>query len=357
MSELEIRLRNGAKLRSALLETVSMTAFLLLAMRSAIAESDDRPTVWIELGGGFTQLENGQQAYLPPFLSHSPKLPLAATPPAIVEKNPPYSWDGDAKISFTPKGTDLILSASIRYGRNVANRTLTERTAEHYVGPYGYDGYYAYQNIAAKMVESHLILDFSAGKDIGLGMVGENGSSIIALGVRYAQFNSRNITDIQYQPTNATRTIYKFSGSIARTSRFTGIGPSVSWTASSELAGNQSQGGITADWGVSGALLFGRQSMSAQHQETETHKFYIGSLQYKVPTYQHSAIAERDRRVVVPNIGGFAGVSWRYTNAKVSFGYRADMFFGPVDGGVAAHKNYDRGFYGPFAAVSIGLGG
>jgi hypothetical protein len=61
--------------------------------------------------------------------------------------------------------------------------------------------------------------------------------------------------------------------------------------------------------------------------------------------------------VTVPNIGGFAGLSFRYNVAKISFGYRADFFFGAMDGGIDTRKNYDRNFYGPFASVSIGLGG
>jgi hypothetical protein len=59
----------------------------------------------------------------------------------------------------------------------------------------------------------------------------------------------------------------------------------------------------------------------------------------------------------VPNIGGMAGLSLKFPNAKVSLGYRADFFFGAMDGGIdIAHKE-NVGFYGPFAAISIGLGG
>jgi hypothetical protein len=61
--------------------------------------------------------------------------------------------------------------------------------------------------------------------------------------------------------------------------------------------------------------------------------------------------------VIVPNIGGFAGLSVRFPNAKVSLGYRADAFFGAMDGGIDVRKTYDRDFYGPFATISIGLGG
>jgi len=44
-------------------------------------------------------------------------------------------------------------------------------------------------------------------------------------------------------------------------------------------------------------------------------------------------------------------------SAKVSFGYRADVFFGVIDGGLATRSTFNRGFYGPFAQVSIGIGG
>jgi hypothetical protein len=66
---------------------------------------------------------------------------------------------------------------------------------------------------------------------------------------------------------------------------------------------------------------------------------------------------ERSRSVVVPNVGGFVGMSLRFPNAKVSLGYRIDAFFGAMDGGIDTRKTYDRDFYGPFATISIGLGG
>ena len=59
----------------------------------------------------------------------------------------------------------------------------------------------------------------------------------------------------------------------------------------------------------------------------------------------------------MPNVGGFAGVSYRYSAAKISLGYRADFFVGAVDGGIDTHKSETLGFYGPFAAISFGLGG
>jgi hypothetical protein len=74
--------------------------------------------------------------------------------------------------------------------------------------------------------------------------------------------------------------------------------------------------------------------------------------------YTHPAEPSlRTRSVTVPNLGAFAGLSFVYTNAKISFGYRADVFFGAMDEGVDARHSKDAGFYGPFAKISVGLGG
>jgi hypothetical protein len=63
----------------------------------------------------------------------------------------------------------------------------------------------------------------------------------------------------------------------------------------------------------------------------------------------------RSRSVVVLNVGGFAGVSFRYSNAKLSLGYRGDFFFDAMDEGIDTPKSSVVGFYGPFATIGIGL--
>ena len=65
----------------------------------------------------------------------------------------------------------------------------------------------------------------------------------------------------------------------------------------------------------------------------------------------------RSRFVTVPNLGGFAGLTFRVENFKMSAGYRADFFFGAMDGGIDTTQKENCGFFGPFASVSIGLGG
>jgi len=114
---------------------------------------------------------------------------------------------------------------------------------------------------------------------------------------------------------------------------------------------------LAFDWGVNAALLFGRQKTKTHHQTTALYHSEHAYVFHKTTAYVHPATHTRSRGVVVPNIGAFAGFSVKYPNAKVSFGYKADFFFGAMDGGIDVRHTEDVGFHGPYASVSIGLGG
>ncbi|HTO40389.1 MAG TPA: hypothetical protein VL026_05380, partial [Rhizomicrobium sp.] len=118
------------------------------------------------------------------------------------------------------------------------------------------------------------------------------------------------------------------------------------------LLGDTDVGALTFDWGVNAAALFGRQKVSGAH---ETRGIYFKGQ--GTTTLRTNVPVTRSRSVVIPNVGALAGLSVRYTNAKFSLGYRADYFFGAMDGGVDVRNTHDRSFHGPFAKVSIGLGG
>ena len=134
---------------------------------------------------------------------------------------------------------------------------------------------------------------------------------------------------------------------------FRGVGPALSWNGSAAVAGNLQEGAVTVDWGVNAALLFGKQRAHVQHQESgnKVHFTYYTQVYHNPPT-GHVA----NRSVTVPNVGGSVGLSWRVQDFKVSLGYRADFFFGAIDGGIDARKNEPLGFKGPFASISVGLG-
>jgi iron complex outermembrane receptor protein len=284
--------------------------------------------------------------------------------------------------------------------------------------PFG--GYSVYPSKHAKFAdglsqqsEGHAIIDFQVGKDVGLGTFGLDGSAVASAGVRVAQFTSKSNVDLNAMPDVHYPTapisnfaqrypfhynkmhFHGYQASAADKESFHGLGPQIAWDASTPIAGNVTDTGtIALEWGANFAVLFGRQKASGSHQ-TVANAYYLthwengsglffggsafGTPNHRVfhgyfngpcsnPGFFHRSQAvcshhaktashNRSRLAVVPNLGGFAGISFKYQNAKVSFGYRADEFFGAMDGGIDTYKAENRGFFGPFANISIGLGG
>jgi hypothetical protein len=113
------------------------------------------------------------------------------------------------------------------------------------------------------------------------------------------------------------------------------------------------------DWSVNAAVLFGRQKATTSHHTMQRHEYGLNHTPEYPVIYQTGTgvVNSRSRSVAVPNLGGSIGFSVKYPNAKVSLGYRADFFFGAMDTGIDERHTKDLGFTGPFATVSIGLGG
>jgi len=349
MSELIQKNDNRATIRWKLLTGASALALATYVSSVSIAKAEDadHPLIWIDLGGQLAWNENGQDDFLPPFTLTMPRPPFEVVSPGRVERQAPTSWDEYAKLSFQPEDSAWVLSAGVRYGRSHRHDYLDQLTAQTY-----YYRHWAFQNITADSSEDHAIIDFQAGRDFGLGT---GVSSTMSLGVRIAQFNSRAHSFFESRPQNFNYyvgTYTRFNATFDAKRSFTGIGPSLSWDGTAAVAGNTSDGRIDIDWGINAALLFGRQSVRGQHETTSVP--YVS--RYPTALNHNSAPISRSKRVTVPNLGGYAAVSWRTDNAKISFGYRADMFFGAMDGGIDAAKRENRGFYGPFASISIGIG-
>jgi iron complex outermembrane receptor protein len=355
MSELTNTNGRRTDLRLRLLVTASAITLLGFTPAGAADNDSGRSPLWIELGGQFATEENQQDAYLPPFLLATPRPPVATLSPGGFQKPPPSSWDGTAKITYEPSGTDWTFSVGVLYGRSSRSKSVYRQTTNPDHGSPG--GFDAYQNLQARNSESHTIVDFRAGKDVGLGMFGSGGSSVVSVGVRYAQFNASSTTGIQSQPTNVgygSGAYHIFDGSFSAERKFSGVGPSLSWDASANLIDNPSAGSISIDWAVTGAMLFGRQQLLAHHKTTDAYKHRTNYTSVFRTATQTGAPSRR-KNVTVPNLGGFMGVSWRYPNGTVTLGYRADFFFGAMDGGIDAAKRENVGFYGPFASIAVGL--
>jgi hypothetical protein len=402
MSELINRHDNRATIRWKLLTGVSALALTVYVSSADIAKAEDtgQPQIWIELGGQLSRLDNGEEAFAPPLMADRASI---FTPSQKLERPPLFSFEEEGKISFQPEDSDWVFSASVRYGHSASNRHVHQQSKPapfskyyHPSGDQSQSGKKVFQPLAARFAETnartseqHSILDFQVGKDVGLGLFGKGGStSVVNLGVRFAQFASKANIALKsnpewrfnyryfatYAPSIPTSVVKAFyptttkiprggfyrgnAASLSASRSFHGLGPSVSWNASAPFAGKPQEGEISIDWGMNAALLFGRQRAKVHHQMTgRYHTADMGVANLPI-TYQPPPVnVTRSRTVIVPNVGGFAGLSFRYADAKLSFGYRADLFFHAMDGGIGTRRSENRGFYGPFASVSVGIGG
>jgi iron complex outermembrane receptor protein len=341
-----------------------------------------KPALWIEIGANFDQFDNARQLFDPPFVK---SIPSVLPSPLKAQEPPKIGLDWEGKLSYEPDGSDWVISAAIRYGRSASKRDVHQSTSPQkvYFSSFNHNrrfGYPAARYIDTQTVggEQHTIIDFMAGKDVGLGVFGGGGSSVLSGGLRMADFmssSSASIFDIPNSDllSNGLHILQHNSGTAQEKSSFHGVGPAISWDASELVNGNEQNGEITVDWGANAAVLFGRQTANGEAGNTagfyycrnfvyptsahvchgNQNRFYSHTASYQNPAVAHA----RARTATVPNLGGFAGVSMKYRNAKVSFGYRADEFFGAMDGGINTHKSENEGFLGPYANISIGLGG
>ncbi len=378
MSELIQKSNNRTTAKWQLLASVSALALVAnAALPDAVsARDEDRPTVWIELGGQMELMQGIGEPITAPFMTALSPTPGPYHGDIFFNGQKPsrHAFGYEGKLTFQPENSDLLFSAGIRYGRSHSKRHIHNQTQ---VAPYVisfYGNTYSFTKYPAPFAdtksdnrESHTVIDFMAGKDVGLGMFGRDGTSTINAGVRFAQFSSRMTLDVQARPTLYAHPFpilptlpkyfewdqYSLSGHADRS--FHGVGPSLSWNGSAGLLGNHDNAELMLDWSINAAVLFGRQKASTSHQTKQRHEYgYAHSPEYPV-IYQTGTAHTRSRSVAVPNIGGAIGFSVKYPNAKVSLGYRADFFFGAMDTGIDARHTKDVGFSGPYASISVGL--
>ena len=372
-------------IRWQLLSTVSAFALLASTYTADAAGSDaDHPQIWIELGGQMENIDGQGEVFAPAFLANNLNSPvLTPVTPLQAQRPPKFSFGEEGSISFQPDSSDWVFSAALRIGRSSNFRHVDHQTNDAFhtlyksdVAKYPSKPPISPENFADTQVhrkESHAVLDFLAGKDVGLGMFGRNASSILSLGVRFAQFTSKESLDIRARPDRTIKYAqpvphitlllpyfhtYHVTGNASR--GFRGVGPSLSWTGSAPFAGNAQDGEITFDWGADAAILFGKQRSHIRHEEAGYYESPLAALRGRsyeyITVYQHSGHRSIEHSVTVPNVGGFAGISFKYSDAKLSLGYRADFFFGAMDTGIDAVKKSDLAFNGPFASISFGLG-
>jgi iron complex outermembrane receptor protein len=344
-----------------------------------------KPPLWIELGGQLEHITGQGAIYTPGFLSTYANSSILQqhTTPTEAQQPPLFSIGEEAKISYQPDDSDWVVSASVRYGRSGNKIDVHHQTNKSHPWKYK-SGIPQKTNIFTqeKFVDSHIyhaeshsIMDFTAGKDVGLGLFGEDILTILSAGIRFAQYEAHSSVDMRARPDLS----FKYFPSAAAPNRdvigpnyhtyhayenasrkFHGVGPTISWSGSAPIAGNQ-DAGLTFDWGANAALLFGRQNTTVRHYEYghyQSARGCVGGSNCHVLVYQRSGPPRAtNRAITIPNLGGLAGISYRYQNAKISLGYRADFFFGAIDGGIDKPKSETLNMSGPFATISFGIGG
>ncbi len=383
MSEILKNPNNVAKFRWNQLVTTSTLALLSYLQGTpgaGAADGASKPSLWIELGGQLNRLGDGEETFAPSLFDARPSM---FDPSQPFERPSRYSLDETAAISLRPGHSDWVFSAALRYGRSSNKKHVVQQTTPapftkynpNYPSshPVAWPQARKFADTTAHHNESHLVVDFQAGKDVGLGMFGStDAQSVVSLGIRFAQFSSRSNISLKSDPD--WHFSYKYRSStikfayqqlyhtnmagLTAARSFHGLGPTLSWKGSVPVSGDSESGELSLDFGMNVAVLFGRQRTEVHHQTTAQsgvfHQF-LGAG-YRYATSQRSIDPPvRSRAVIVPNVGALAGASFRIENAKVSFGYRADFFFGAMDGGIDSRKTYDRNFYGPYLKFGLGL--
>jgi hypothetical protein len=379
MSELINVQDNRATIRWKLLAGASalvLSAYMYSA-DLARAEDSDRPPLWIELGGQVEQLGGTSAKFSAPFMTALSPAPGPYSGDIFVkgQKTSRFSVGGEGKVTIQPDGSDWVFSASIRYGRANNNKHIHHQSptppATKNGQPYHFiSGTKPFADIKSSYSEQHMIVDFTAGRDVGLGRFGRDGKSAINVGLELDDFVSKNYVDAMGRPLihfyrggfgYPIPTFYNYTMAAHAERSFRGMGPTFQWEASAALLGDKSDGELSLDWGVQGALLFGRQRAKLDHTTQAYHQPYTYYIWYRgwgyTKIYDNPHPANRSRSVTVPKLGGFAGLSWRTTHAKVSIGYRYETFLNAMDTGIDARKTSNVSFSGPYASFSIGLGG
>ena len=389
MSELIQQNDNSATIRWKLLTGVSALALTAYISSAGLARAEDasQPQLWIELGGELDQFSGFAGSFTAPFMTAISPTPGPYRGNAFDQTPQHYAFGLDGKITFQPEGSDWIFSAGIRIGRSDGKRKIHHASAVptfHWTNvnakypSYSYSGTAAFTHkkladTKSRHSEKHAILDFTAGKDVGIGLLGQGGTSTINAGVRFAQFSVKSNVEAYGRPTVIATypTKYKaypysafheYTMYAHATRSFKGVGPSLSWNGSAALAGNTEDGELTLDFGLNAAILFGKQKAKTDQATRATrlyHKVFgttFYGMLYSSTAPGHHHHNTRSRSVTVPNVGGFAGISYRYTDAKLSIGYRYDTFLSAMDTGIDAAKKSNVTFNGPYASISIGIG-
>ncbi|MEM8876877.1 MAG: Lpg1974 family pore-forming outer membrane protein [Pseudomonadota bacterium] len=207
-------------------------------------------------------------------------------------------------------------------------------------------GYYptAYVNGSVEHQEDHLIVDFEARRDVGLGS--EIGTkSVLSAGLRFGYFSADTKTQFLYPPPIPIFPAFVFEEN--REDVFVGVGPHVGIETSTPLTG-----GLSFDLAASASVLFGPRVTSV---------IASGSLPFVAAGFSEY---EFD---AVPMLEGRIGLSYvpQTQRYRLSAGVDASAWFDvfnqltTVDilGSPPGDENADRFLLRPYVRLTVPLGG
>jgi hypothetical protein len=288
------------RLRKYLLTTASGAALIGSAPFAQADTNIDH--IYVDLGGQYT-FNSGRTSWLPPFGFFGPQ-----DEPQIRLKN---GWDGRGDLALQSGNWYLTLSADFgRTGTSHAHVTQTK-----------YVPYSSHSRVgSAKHEESHTVIDFTLGKDVGLGMLGLDGSSIISAGVRYAHFVARTRVHVSYCTFGSCSSGYDHQ--LDR--QFAGWGPVITWKGKAPIEPD-----FAFAWGLNAAAVLGNRSFETDFTQI------------------------RHKNIISPQVGGYAGIDWRMPDSPldVMLGYRGDGYFSIIDKGFTTRHYGDRISHGPFVQI------
>ena len=343
----------------------------------------------IELAGQVQRHDAPYEAPAPSFIdAFSPAL----QPAGLFNRDLDWGDGREVKLTWRPDGGPWKVSAGGRYGRT--NNDITRFHAEEvgstgcfFGGPFAYycevfagdPGYFRsttnHSDASARDSEEHQVIEFSVGRDVGLGLLDGMRSSISA-GVRYARLKSKTaewITGIPdwtipdgfaiapnygYPEGKYKTTAHIYEATFDTDREFKGAGPVLTWDASRRLLGDEDVGRIDIDWSLTGGVLFGKQKNTVSGLESVG---YFEGEYYEAPAdfspLETPLNIHRSRSVEVPVLDLSLGLSYEIQRMKVSAGYRWERYFDVLDVGRDEHKDADRTIDGPYFKIAVGFGG
>jgi len=332
----------------------------------------------VELTGAVIRQDAPYSPVLPPIAQ---QFDTALSPANLQNRGLDWGDGREIKLTYQPGGTWSV-SGSYRYGRSNSNVPLVHR--EEASGPpkcalpppYGpiLCGKYPqlamagtnWSDSAARERETHEIADFTVGRDVGLGVIGDSHSTVSA-GLRYAQFRSTTWATMRGIPqwdvadgwVKYPSPYQRIDASLQADRNFKGAGPTLSWDAAQRLWGNEKTGHFDIDWSLTGGVLIGKQKTGvtghyASGDFTQFHgRYWILAQLPEKPI----GVEPRSKSVSVPMADVSLGLAYEVGRFKAGAGYRWERYFNLLDAGYAEHKSYDRTFDGPYFKIAVGFGG